>query len=202
MKLKNYGIKQQVKSDERDISKLELEENIMSMVRLNSNNYICTYKNVIEIKANSLDEAIEKAKTYYKNKYHESIKDKEVEIMDVVGEEETIDFFMSWYVKKIPSIIGVLEQDGRNIMNEKIDWIDMIIKSLPALPSKDIWTDGDKEILVKTESSANTIASLIEWLYKMQNKEILINMGYYDPEEDKRNNEEDEYTGWWYVNIE
>lgn len=81
----------------------------MSMVRLNSNNYICTYKNVIEIKANSLEEAIEKAKTYYKNKYHESIKDKEVEIMDVVGEEETIDFFMSWYVKKIPSIIGVLE---------------------------------------------------------------------------------------------
>lgn len=87
-------------------------------------------------------------------------------------------------------------------MNEKIDWIDMIIKSLPILPSKDIWTDGDKEILVKTESSANTIASLIEWLYKMQNKEILINTGYYDPEEDKRNNEEDEYTGWWYVNID
>ena len=87
-------------------------------------------------------------------------------------------------------------------MNEKIDWIDMIIKSLPNLSSKDIWTDGDKEILVKTESSANTIASLIEWLYKMQNKEVLINMGYYDPEEDKRNNEEDEYTGWWYVNIE
>lgn len=81
----------------------------MSMVRLNTNNYICTYENVIEIKAKSLDEAIEKAKTYYKNKYHELIKDKEVEIMDVVGEEETIDFFMSWYVKKIPSIIGVLE---------------------------------------------------------------------------------------------
>ena len=81
----------------------------MSMIRLNSNNYICTYENVIEIKADSLEDAIEKAKTYYKNKYHESIKDKEMEIMDVVDAEETIDMFMAQYVKKIPSIISVLE---------------------------------------------------------------------------------------------
>lgn len=79
------------------------------MIRLNSNNYICTYDNVIEIRANSLEEAVEKAKTYYKRKYHESIKDKEMEIMDIVDEEETIDMFMARYVKKIPSIIGVLE---------------------------------------------------------------------------------------------
>lgn len=32
-------------------------------------------------------------------------------------------------------------------------------------------------------------------------EEILINTGYYDPEEDKRNGEEDRYTGWYYVNI-
>ena len=33
----------------------------------------------------------------------------EMEIMDVVDAEETIDMFMAQYVKKIPSIIGVLE---------------------------------------------------------------------------------------------
>ena len=82
---------------------------IMSMIRLNSNNYICTYENVIEIKADSLEDAIEKAKTYYKNKYHESIKNKEMESMDGVDAEEPIDMFMAQYVKKIPSIIGVLE---------------------------------------------------------------------------------------------
>lgn len=81
----------------------------MSMVRICSNNYICTYDNVIEIKADSLEDAIEKAKMYYKNKYHESIKDKEVEIMDVVDNEGVIDMFVPRHVKKIPSIIGVIQ---------------------------------------------------------------------------------------------
>lgn len=81
----------------------------MAIIRINSNNYICTYDNVIEIKADSLEEAIEKAKVYYKNKYHESIMDKEVEIMDVVDNEHAIDMFVPEHVKKIPSIIGVLE---------------------------------------------------------------------------------------------
>ena len=26
-----------------------------------------------------------------------------------------------------------------------------------------------------------------------------VNTGYYDPEEDKRNNEVDKFTGWYYV---
>lgn len=80
----------------------------MAMIRLNSNNYICTYENVIEIVADSLEEAIEKAITYYKNKYHESIKNKEVEIMDVVDNENIIEMSVPEHVKKIPSIIGVL----------------------------------------------------------------------------------------------
>ena len=78
-------------------------------IELNSNNYICTYENVIEIKANSLEEAIEKAKSYYKNKYHDSIKDKEIEIMDIVDKENAIDMFVPEHVKKIPSITSVLE---------------------------------------------------------------------------------------------
>ena len=31
--------------------------------------------------------------------------------------------------------------------------------------------------------------------------DVKTHAGYYDPEEDKRNGEEDRYTGWWYVNI-
>lgn len=87
-------------------------------------------------------------------------------------------------------------------MNGRIDWMEMIVGALPDYSDGIIWSDEDAEILVKTESAANTIADLIELLYKMQGEEVLINTGYYDPEEDKRNNEEDRYTGWWYVNID
>lgn len=86
-------------------------------------------------------------------------------------------------------------------MNGRIDWMEMIVNALPNYPDGIIWTDED-EILVKTESTANTIADLIEALYRTQGEDILVNTGYYDPEEDKRNNEEDRYTGWWYVNID
>lgn len=86
-------------------------------------------------------------------------------------------------------------------MNGRIDWMEMIVNALPDYPDGIIWSD-EEEILVKTESAANTIADLIEALYRAQGEEILVNTGFYDPEEDKRNNEEDRYTGWWYVNID
>lgn len=86
-------------------------------------------------------------------------------------------------------------------MSGRIDWMEMIINSLPDYSDGIIWSDGGTEILVKTESAANTIADLVTLLYKTQGEDVLINTGYYDPEEDKRNNEEDRYTGWWYVNI-
>ena len=49
--------------------------------------------------------------------------------------------------------------------------------------------------------AADKIADAIELLYQSQGEDVLVNTGYYDPEEDKRNNEEDQYTDWWYVNI-
>ena len=42
---------------------------------------------------------------------------------------------------------------------------------------------------------------MLTTLYRTQGEEVEINTGYYDPEEDERNNEVDRYTGWWYVNI-
>ncbi len=87
-------------------------------------------------------------------------------------------------------------------MNGRIDWMEMIVGALPNYSDGIIWSDEDAEILVKTESAADTIADLITLLYKSQGEEVLVNTGYYDPEEDKRNNEEDRYTGWWYINID
>ena len=82
----------------------------------------------------------------------------------------------------------------------KLDWFTEITDRLRDYSEGDIWSTGD-EILCKTESAANTLADMLECLYKMQGEDIVIQTGYYDPEEDKRNNEEDRYTGWWYVNI-
>jgi len=59
----------------------------------------------------------------------------------------------------------------------------------------------DDEILCRTESAADALSDMLFQLYKSQDEDVLINTGYYDPEEDKRNGEEDRYTGWWYVNI-
>ena len=90
---------------------------------------------------------------------------------------------------------------GDNMIG-RIDWMEMIVNALPDYSDVIIWSDGGTKILVKTESAANTIADLIEALYRAQGEEVLVNTGSYDPEEDKRNNEEDRYSGWWYVNID
>ena len=58
------------------------------------------------------------------------------------------------------------------------------------------WTDG-YEILCKTEKQATALADFLEDIGF-----DYVNTGYYDPEEDKRNNEVDQFTGWWYVSID
>lgn len=82
----------------------------------------------------------------------------------------------------------------------KINWFYEIADRLRDYSDGDVWSAGD-ELLCKTESAANTLADLLEQLYGAQGEEIIVNTGFYNPEEDKRNNEEDRFTGWWYVNI-
>ena len=82
----------------------------------------------------------------------------------------------------------------------KINWFEKIVNRLRDYPEGEIWTTGD-EILVKTESAANTIADMLTTLYKTQGEDVTINTSYYDPAEDFINNEIDRCTGWWYVNI-
>ncbi len=53
---------------------------------------------------------------------------------------------------------------------------------------------GD-ELLCKTETQAEGIADFLEDLGFED-----VRTGYYDPEEDKRNGEVDQYTGWYYIN--
>ena len=84
---------------------------------------------------------------------------------------------------------------------ERVDWFQEIANRLRDYSDGEIWSAGD-EILCKTESAADALADMFECLYIAQGEKILINTGYYDPEEDVRNGELDRYTGWWYVNID
>ena len=62
--------------------------------------------------------------------------------------------------------------------------------------SIDIWYDSDKdEIMCRTEELANIIANIIEGI----SGEKEAHTGYFDPEEDERDNCVDENTGWYYV---
>lgn len=58
------------------------------------------------------------------------------------------------------------------------------------------WTDGEN-ILCKTEEQANALANFLEDIGFG-----VVQTGYYDPEEDKKNGEVDENTGCWYVSID
>ena len=55
------------------------------------------------------------------------------------------------------------------------------------------WSDGD-QILCPTKIHADVVADFLEALGFGY-----LNSGYYDPAEDERNDEVDEYTGYWYV---
>jgi hypothetical protein len=73
---------------------------------------------------------------------------------------------------------------------------DEILKRLPRelVEGKKFWSN-DEEILSKDEVAINYVADLLDTIgYDAVT-------GYYDPEEDERNGEVDEYTGYYYVSI-
>ena len=109
---------------------------------------------------------------------------------------------LSSEVKRLRSAVCELQEENEMLRSERVNWMYSFVESLPDYSDGNIWTDGDREILVRTESAAEAVADLIELLYRAQGDDISINTGYYDPEEDRKNGETDRYTGWWYVNID
>lgn len=62
-----------------------------------------------------------------------------------------------------------------------------------------IWhyEDAD-EIMCRTEEIADRIADILEGI----SGEHEAHIGYYDPEEDEKDNCVDDRTGWWYVDFD
>lgn len=83
---------------------------------------------------------------------------------------------------------------------KKVEWFSEIANRLRDYSDGDVWSTKD-EILCKTESAADALADLLRQLYRSQGEDVMISTGFYDPEEDARNGEQDRFTGWWYVDI-
>ena len=63
----------------------------------------------------------------------------------------------------------------------------------------DLWYYADAdEILCRTEELADRIADILEGI----SGEHEAHIGYYDPEEDEKDNCVDGRTGWWYVDYD
>lgn len=71
-----------------------------------------------------------------------------------------------------------------NIYKDDLEWLDV-----------EIATDGDI-LLFKYETDCETIADALDD-HVFGSHEC--HTGYYDPEEDRRNDEIDEHTGWYYI---
>lgn len=83
-----------------------------------------------------------------------------------------------------------------------MEWFTEIAERLRDYSDGEIWSDGGLEIYCKSEPVADAIADLLWQLYMSDDNEKNVVTGFYDPEEDKRNGEEDRCTGWWYVGVE
>jgi len=65
--------------------------------------------------------------------------------------------------------------------------------------SIDIWYYADAdEILCRSEELADMVANILEGI----SGEHEAHIGYYDPEEDEKDNCVDDRTGWWYVDFD
>ena len=99
----------------------------------------------------------------------------------------------------------IVNEWGDSLFNE-LDLWDLMVSNLPDSPEPaivgevevvpDMWYDGEN-ILCRTEEIAD---ALMDW---MESHGIgLPCSGYYDPEEDEREDCVDDHTGWWYVSVE
>lgn len=89
--------------------------------------------------------------------------------------------------------------DCKHGLEGKKEWFSKLIALLPHDNGFRIWTvnEHDDEILCENEQIAETLADMFDEIYG----EPTVNTGYYDPIEDRNNNEADERTGYYYVTI-
>lgn len=85
--------------------------------------------------------------------------------------------------------------------------LDMIMDMLPSTPrSYDVsddpgfWSDGT-EILCPSEAEADMVAEFLRDVLS-EYSAIDVHTGYYDPDEDAKSGEQDDHTGFYYIDFD
>lgn len=88
-----------------------------------------------------------------------------------------------------------------------VDMLNSIIEMLPKQPRSfdtaddpGFWSNGDL-ILCPSEYDCETVASFLEDVLR-EVSSVIIKTGYFDPFDDIRSGEQDDLTGFWYIDFE
>ena len=109
---------------------------------------------------------------------------------------------LSGYIRLLDDTLqGVDATDRNDRLLKDLLW------ALPKEPRSDLvdndsgfWTEG-AEILCPSEAECEVLANFMEDVLQGLSS-ITVQTGHYDPEEDVRNSEVDEYTGFYYIRFE
>lgn len=71
-----------------------------------------------------------------------------------------------------------------------------VCAQLPHTPCDGLWTPDDEEILSESEDQIESLADTMDEMFGN-----CTSTGYYDPEEDARNGETNERTGYYYLTL-
>lgn len=95
-------------------------------------------------------------------------------------------------------------------MKCKNELLNRIMEMLPTEPrsydtsdNPGFWTDGS-EILCPSDMEAEVVADFLRDLLHGPDidERIDIHTGYYDPYEDAKSGEQDDHTGFWYIDFD
>ena len=93
------------------------------------------------------------------------------------------------------------EYEDSNRLYSVFETIGAMLNASKKNGTTDMWFDGER-ILSPNKSDINWLMTFFEELVDETKVDFLTVTGYYDPEEDKRNNEVDDHTGMYYLEIE
>lgn len=143
------------------------------------------------------------------NKAHALLHDKYEELVGEIYEiqerleNQKKEFFQYEWEKESNQSEKIIEENQKKIT----DMWNGIISMLPSQPGSfdtsddpGFWTNGE-EILCPSEAEMNMVYEFLNDIFSEFGNYILIT-GWYDPEEDRLNGEQDDYTGFNYIRLE
>ena len=117
------------------------------------------------------------------------------------AEFQTVEVNLRKYDYKVVLEEASTEHEDFNRLYSVFETIGAMLNASKKNGTTEMWFDGER-ILSPNKSDINWLMTFFEELVDETKVDFLTVTGYYDPEEDKRNNEVDDHTGMYYLEIE